>query len=393
MRSPSPPELLFRDPRHFLRSAGSYDLILVAMPDPASGQSNRFYTEEFFRQCARRLTANGVLAFRAASSENLWTPHGSIYRALQAAFPHIVVLPGVSNIFLASRGKLSRDPDELAGRLEARGIKARLMSRPYIRYLCTNDRFQQVRQSLEGSAAPMNTDERPICYQLTVVLWLSKFFPGLALVDLDRITSLNILGFRTLWLPLSALLVLLSLAGRRPGCRRVVLAGMAGFMGMVLETILILQYQAGNGALYQDIGILLMSFMAGLSLGAWIVDRLPETWRRRRRVGLALIVGFALTGAAIGRGIETGWLDTLAENGLFLVLSGILVSGLFAYAGTHEVEDSKSVLAPLYSADLVGGCIGAIGGSLVLVPLAGLSAAAILMVPVSLTCLALLAPR
>ena len=37
-----PVRLVFADPRGYLRAGDAYDLILVAMPDPASGQTNRF---------------------------------------------------------------------------------------------------------------------------------------------------------------------------------------------------------------------------------------------------------------------------------------------------------------------------------------------------------------
>ncbi len=72
--------------------------------------------------------------------------------------------------------------------------------------------------------------------------------------------------------PLSLLLwislpVLFLLSRFRPKLRRVLLVAAAGFMGMVLETILILYYQVKHGVLYQDIGLLLMSFMAGLAAG------------------------------------------------------------------------------------------------------------------------------
>ena len=46
-----------------------------------------------------------------------------------------------------------------------------------------------------------------------------------------------------------------------------------GFAGMVLESVLILNYQTASGALFQDLGVLLTMFMAGLATGALAVDR------------------------------------------------------------------------------------------------------------------------
>ncbi len=57
--------LITADPRRFLKESGpAYDLILIGMPEPSSGQTNRFYTQEFFRECAARLTPDGVIGLR-----------------------------------------------------------------------------------------------------------------------------------------------------------------------------------------------------------------------------------------------------------------------------------------------------------------------------------------
>ena len=45
-------------------------------------------------------------------------------------------------------------------------------------------------------------------------------------------------------------------------------AGFAGFGGMVLESAMMLHYQTQSGALYQNMGILFMAFMLGMSAGA-----------------------------------------------------------------------------------------------------------------------------
>jgi hypothetical protein len=40
------------------------------------------------------------------------------------------------------------------------------------------------------------------------------------------------------------------------------------------------------------------------------------------------------------------------------------------------------VLSPLYSADLIGGCLGSVAASLLLVPVLGLAGSAVLMIAV-----------
>jgi hypothetical protein len=56
----------------------------------------------------------------------------------------------------------------------------------------------------------------------------------------------------------------------------------------------------------------------------------------------------------------------------FLLTAGFLVAGIFAYTSVYGIQDQKSVISPLYSSDLFGGCLGSLIGSLILIPLLGL---------------------
>ena len=373
--------IIVEDPRKFLSRASNYDLILVGMPQPTSGQANRFYTEDFFKQCRAKLNPGGVIAFRLQSSENLWTPQltrrmVSIYRAAKSVFPEVIFIPGSTNVVVGSTKQLTRDPSLLASRFSRRQIKARLVSPHYLRYLYTNDRFQEVNRTLQHGTAPVNTDIRPICYQYTIMIWLSKFFPNANLID----PSLP--KFRLGWsLPafFALILIMWLLHRARWPVRRALLMGAAAFAGMVLETILILHFQIKNGILYQDIGILLMSFMAGMALGALAVARIHRS--RSRWQGIALLLGFMLLSGATGLEIRYGGSAGLLEISVFLVLSGFFVAAVFAYAGLRESGDQRDVIAPLYAADLIGGCLGSVLASLALAPLAGLAISAYLMAP------------
>jgi spermidine synthase len=378
--------IIFADPRQYLKKSGSYDLILVGMPEPASGQANRFYTQEFYEQCARCLNPGGILGFRLQTAENLWSVplarrNTSIFRALQAVFPHVLFLPGNTNIVTASRLPLPRAPEVMAQRLQALGISTRLISANYIKYLFTNDRFSEIGNLLKKEQAQPNTDIRPVCYQYTFMIWLSKFFPRAAVVDLSALAT-NIF-FKP---PLSLLLwivlpIIFLLARLHPTLRRATLVAAAAFIGMVLETVLILYYQVKHGVLYQDIGLLLASFMTGLSAGAMIVNHLISKRQGGKQkfvriIGFVLVGGFCLLCAATGMILDASAPAGLLTTLLFLVITGCLVAGAFAYASLYDVEDQRGIISPLYFADLMGGCIGAVAGSLILIPLAGMDVTA-----------------
>jgi spermidine synthase len=367
------------DPRDRLNTTtGRYDLVLIGMPEPSSGQTNRFYTREFFSRCRSVMNAGGVLALRISSSENAWTPQiaqraGSIHRALRDVFQDIVVIPGATDVFIAGTGALCRDPEVLAARLAGRGFAPRLVSAPYLRYVYTNDRFQQAAEILAKSSAPVNSDTRPVCYQYTAMIWLSKFFPRLALAEPGELRGPG------LWLG-AALAVVFAAGLGGTAMRRVMIVGAAGFFGTVLEIVLILRYQVTSGVLYQNLGLLLTGFMAGLAAGAWLVDMAS----RRFRLGLVLAAAGALLALGVGWQLHAGFEAGLPVTSLQLFFAGSVVAAVFAYASRRGGEPA-ALIAPLYAADLIGGCLGTLLGSLLLVPLAGLTATALWMIPAALT--------
>lgn len=360
------------DPRRFLGRAGTYDLILSAAPEPGSGESNRFYTREFFALCRRHLAESGVLAFRLRSSENLWSNalaarNESVLKALRAAFPSVLVLPGTADLVLASARPLQRDPAMLIGRWKARGVEARLTGPDYIAYLLTNDRLAKAEQTLARTRAPENTDARPACYPCTMLLWLSRFFPSLG-------NASPPLSLPWIWLAFPPVLLAAAagLARRSEAAKRALFVAAAGFSGMVLEGTLLLAYQTRCGALFQDLGALLMCFMGGLSLGAWCLDRLGSG----RGSGLAIALLAAIVSIGCAWAVSGG--DSLGRGGtgLLLLASGAIVGASFAWAGGSPRKDRSETVAALYAADLAGGCLGALLGGVLYLPFAGLPASA-----------------
>lgn len=380
--------IILTDPRQYLKNSGKYDLILVGMPEPSSGQANRFYTQEFFRQCSAKLNPGGILGFRLRTAENLWTRplirrNASIYNALQSVFPHVLFLPGSINVVTASQTELPGSPEIMSRRLKEMNIATRLVSPAYIGYLFTNDRFSNIRDLLQKEKPVINTDIRPVCYQYAFLIWLSKFFPRLALIDLSSIID-NILSKTPSSLLFWIGLPVIFLASRPfPKLRRVMLVAAAGLMGMILEIIFILYYQTKHGVLYQDIGVLLTSFMAGLALGALIIDkqmlRPVGNQRISRWYGAGLLAGFCLLCTVTKTIMAEHYSAGLFQISALLVVTGFLVAGIFAHTSLYGIEDQQKVISPLYAADLIGGCIGSLLGSLILIPLAGMDTSALVM--------------
>ncbi len=387
------------DPRRFLQADGRYDLILIGMPEPSSGQANRFYTLEFFQLCRDRLKPDGIVALRLQASENRWTPQMteralSIHGALFSVFGNVLIIPGDTDVVTASPVSLPSDPQVLIERLRSRGIRSRLISEPFIRYLLTNDRFSEVGETVRTRTAPLNTDTRPICYQLTALLWLSKFYPALTGLSFGEIESL-MKGKRT-WIAAAAglLLILFFIARMRPSWRRTLLVGVAGFAGMVLETVLILQYQTRHGVLYRDLGILITAFMLGLTAGSFAVaaaarGKIPVPHNRPEMGGRLHGRPHAPRDPCLLPGPNRPVRGT-CRNGGPARCGGLSRGGRLCLCKPPGGPDQEKAISPLYAADLFGGCLGSVAASLFMVPLIGMDMTAAAMVGLALAAVLLI---
>jgi spermidine synthase len=377
--------LYIDDPRRFLRGSPAYDLMLVAMPEPSSGQANRFYTLEFFRQCAAKLHPGGVLGFRMPWSENYMTRPmtdrlAAVYLAAKSAFNDVVVLPASDAIFLCSQNPLPRDTAVLETRIRYRNLKSSVVSPAYLRYVYTNNRFRQTTALIQASGSEMNTDSRPVCYRYTLMIWLAKFHPQLE--NLDSM-ALEFPVLRSIYIALVLVIAgsLILLSRKRWKVRRPVLMGIAGFSGMVLETVLLLYFQIKSGILFQDVGVLLTSFMIGLFTGSLVAGQ-PRI-RMSRYAGNGILAGFFLLGGIIWLCINFDVGASLPAACSLLLATGFMVAAMFAYTGLREPGDQVGSVIPLYSADLIGGGLGSLMAGILLVPFAGLAFSAFLIMPVA----------
>jgi len=349
-----------RDGRRLVReSRGRFDVAIVDLPDPSTSQLNRYYTAEFFGEARRALGPGGVLAFGLGRYENFVGPElarllASARRTLGGAFRNVLMVPGGRVFFLASDGPLSPD---IAGRLEAAGVRPRLLDRPYLDAALAPDRLADVARAAERPAAA-NTDRNPVLYYYELRRWLSQF--GAPSAALGAALAL-------------ALGAYLAALGPVP---RVIFA--AGFAASGLEIVLLLGFQMLYGSVYRQVGLVVTVFMGGLACGAWAA-------RGRARPGgapraLALLgLGIAALSAAVPAILRaSAALDALAGalagQGLILLATLGLAAGVGAQFPLAGAAGPGASPARLFSADLVGAALGALLVSSLLVPLLGVTA-------------------
>jgi len=282
--------LVLTDGRLYVKETQrTFDVVILDLPEPATGALNRFYTREFFAEVRAILNPGGIFALGLPSAENYWSPelarlNGSVYHTLRTAFPEVVALPGEHIFFLASDRPLETDPAVLARRLEERGVETRWVTPAYIEYVFTTDRFVQVQAELAAMAGVrLNRDLAPVCYYYDLVLWLSRFYPapGSGRGPILRRAFENASLVNLWWVTVPLLLVVLLVRWRR-GLRPEAPAGLAvpfaiagiGLAEMMLEVVILFAFQVLHGTVYAQVSLIVTAFMAGLALGGAAGNRL-----------------------------------------------------------------------------------------------------------------------
>ena len=417
--------LVLTDGRLYVRSARrAFDVVILDLPEPATGALNRFYTREFFAEVRAVLNPGGLFALGLPSAENYWSlelarRNGSVYWTLRDVFPQVVVLPGEHNFFLASDVPLEAAPALWAGRLAERGIEARWVTPRYVEYIFTTltgvlarDRFTEVQSQLAATAGVrLNRDLAPICYYYDLVLWLSRFYPDLR-ETFERASLVNLW-----WVAVPLVLAVGLVRWRRGGAVPFAIAT-AGLANMMLEVVLLFAFQVLHGTLYARVSLIVTALMAGLALGGAAGNRflppsvpptrgdekeVPPTGADREGVrsanpahpcsqqpltgvltralptkGASRRVRRALIGVLAGVAVYSGVLPLILRLPvlvpafvfpLLALVAGALTGAAFPLAVALRAGRAVGLL---YGADLAGGCLGALLGAALFVPVLGI---------------------
>ncbi|HVP90211.1 MAG TPA: hypothetical protein VMS75_03235 [Terriglobales bacterium] len=363
--------IVFEDGRAFIeRTARLYDAILLCLPEPATALINRFYTREFFAEARSRLRPDGVLSFVVPSAENYISRDleqflRSLDTTLRRVFPEVAVVPGETNVFLASAAPLTTDPSRLAAAIARMGLRNSFVRPDALAARLSPLRTAYLAGKVRGGPGRVNSDLVPVSYYFHSVLWAAQFrgVESRALRFLARVPSFWILDFPLLLA--AAGLAFLAMKRRRSPARFLVPLAVAGLTTILAEMAVLIIFQSAFGYVYGKISLLLSAFMIGLFLGSL------AGLRRRRPSGLDLAAvqsGFAVLlvltlRMARGRGPE-------ALPFLSLAAFGALGGVLFVAANRLFLKETPRAETG-YGIDLLGSFAGVVLASAVVIPLLG----------------------
>ena len=351
------------DGRRFVQTAeGLFDVIVVNLPDPHTAQLNRYYTLDFFREAAAKLTPDGILSFRLAASENyigadLAEFLRSMEKTLRAVFPEVVAMPGETVHFFAAKraGSLTRDPATLLDRLRERRLATTYVREYYLPFRMAPERMSELDERIRPlPSTRVNRDLAPVAYYFDLTLWSSRFGHGYALA----LRALGGMSFARLACALGLLVMALVLASRRRVSAAAACTAATGFTSIGLEVLLLLAFQAKYGSLYQGLALLIAAFMAGMALGSWVGR---ASWPAPLLTRVQCLVALAPLALCACFSAPQAVYPALA------LACGALGGYQFALA----VRVSGATAPQLYAVDLAGSCAGAILFSLYLIPVFG----------------------
>jgi spermidine synthase len=409
------------DGRLLVRQASSqapaqYDLLIASLPYPSTLQLNRLYTADFFRTARSALAEDGLLVVTSPGALAYMSPgvgdlNASLYDALARSFPFVYVIPGDANLWLASPGlDLAGVPTSvLERRWQERHIPTRLVGTDHIRYKLRPDRLHWFWESLRsGEPVKHNEDLHPSGLLYGLLYWSELFSPNLRgyLTGLTRLSLLHLIG------PVMGLVLLAAIVRARSSPLVTVpfAIGTTGFAGMTFDLAVIFAFQTLYGYVYQQIGLLITAFMAGLSLGGWWMAR----WLSVRAAGsgqraglrpvllrLEVAIVLYLTAFPLALALLHAWAPEPAEFAWVRVAllalnaaAGLLVGLEFPLANALYLPATSGIgktAGVLYAADLAGACLGALAVSVALLPALGILETCAFLVVLKLGSLVLVA--
>ena len=382
--------ILNLDGRYFLEKTKElFDVILIHLPDPSTALINRFYTKEFFQKAKEKLKPEGILSTYltyspSAPNKDLENLNVSLQKTLKSVFSQVIMLPEETNFFLASQdGQIETEPDIIAGRFKQREIETKFFNQQYIVYRFSSERISQALDLFsKNQAAKINRDQKPAAYFYNISFWLSHFQPG-ASKFFQKISQ------HFLWIIIGLLLLvtLIFIKKRKKALFAALSAATAGFSLITLQMVIIFTYQIIIGYLYYRIALLLACFMAGMALGIFSVNKKVL----KKKANLSSLAKTHLSLAAWSL-ILVGlfWLLPKFEDVFFKevfllgssVLAGFLGALIFPLANSFYLslqQDPSKKTSTIYSADLLGSCLGGVVPAFILIPVFGLSFSLVLL--------------
>ena len=239
-----------------------YDVILIGLDIPLNTSINKFYTYEFFKILKNKLTEDGFLALRLPGSM-VYSPtlmfelNASVYGSIRKVFPYVQVIPGKTNILVASKSKM---PFRLHIKKRLKQVEKETvaLSKYYVDERMDTQRTKWLNFQIKkyNNKKTINRDLNQKAMLLSIMYWQSKFSPFL--MKFFRI-AINFSYF----VMFIVVILFFLIKFKYP-----VTAFVSGASAMWLQFVCFWGFQIYIGQIYQWFGLLTAIFMLGLVIGS-----------------------------------------------------------------------------------------------------------------------------
>ena len=377
--------VLFTDGRLFLRNTdSSFDIIVVNMGRPISAAVNKYYTREFFKIAAKKLSPAGFLAmcnFPSSAeylADDLLRLNAGLYHSLRSAFDNVFVVPGESAIFMASNNEkaFTSEPEILAARYLQWDVHLDYFFPQMFSQFYLPERMQYVSAALAGcDYKRINTDFWPTSYYFDFLIWTKLVRGDVSVVQpVSDMQAKDVYFFLIFLVLLAMVLVFFKVAKNRLG-KMIFLSvtNYFGFAAIGLNIILLFSFQTIFGNIYEWLGLVLAVFMAGLAVGGLFINA------RLGKISLKFtltILTSAVVLICLSLPLLLRLLSWSQSRMLFLLLvlvaSGVIGMVFPLLCRGYGMLTQVDRLGSVYAADLFGGAVGSILVAGLFVPLFGL---------------------
>ena len=358
------------DPVRVVAGRGAeLDLVLLLDGDPTTLRRHRTRSLEFVRACAARLAPGGVVVMRTEVSDTYLAGVGgellaTLAATLQAALPGVVALPGEEVLLIGGPEEMRTAVTEevLAKRWQARGAVDADFDPALLADRLDEHRRRRLAEFLQRSQRLPSRAAHPRAVPLAALHGERRVgYRGGGMV-----VSVTGMPNWPAWAGVAALAGLLVTWTLLRGAPPAPLAACVGFCSMGWWVLLLAAWQAAEGSVYAEVGVLSGLFMAGLAGGAW--------WAARRADPCKWLAGALGVGIGVSLALASG-LPFLSPRTVIMPLllaagacTGGAFPGLAALAGGRN---ERRGAGRGFAADEAGAALGALGFGLFALPWLG----------------------
>ncbi len=398
-------EIHFVDGRYFIRTTKrKYDVIMINLPDPSTLEINRFYTKEFYQMCKKRLKENGILVFLSPGSltymsQEMINLNASLIVTIKHVFKFLKIIPGDYNILIASSNESITmiTPDTLTQRMSDLQLQTQLLSDFHIHFKLDSMRFKWFANEIRrAEQIPINGDFHPIALYYDLDFWNSIHSPKFAAF----FKKLKNFKLSNLIIVTAILFVLLFFFQQyRYRWRKLFIVSpivSTGFAGMGIDLLIVLVFQSIYGYIYHWIGLLITSFMVGLTLGGlWMTRSLKKIndhyfFFLKLEIIILLYIILVMGILFLLNKIQAHTFMLSMSQYVLLILNalcGYLVGAQFPLANKIHLENEHNFTKTagiLYAADLIGAWTSSLFVTIAFIPLLGVMNTCLLILIIKL---------